>query len=589
MKKLLPLILLVVTQSVFSQEKMLPKGLTPEEKLFLETYQFSAPFSEKDIVTPPVGSEIRTPGQWEEVQAVCITWTSFPSIHRALVEAIQQECEVWIVCSDSNTVKTNITSNGGSLVNTRYFELPYNSIWMRDYGPNSVYLEGVDELVFVDWIYNRPRPSDDVTPVGIGDQMNIPVYSMTNAPYDLVHTGGNFMADGFGRGFSSLLVDEENDAGSPFTISAHSPAAVDALMDDYQGINPYIKMPTLPYDDIHHIDMHMKLMNEEVLLVGEFPAGSSDGPQIELNLQYIQDNYLSAFGTPFKIVRVPMPPSTGGVYAPSAYYRTYANNIIVNKTVIVPTYREEYDTTALRIIQEVMPGYNVVGIDVDNTGANLIGQGGALHCITKEVASDDPLWIAHQNHPDTEEVVNPYSITAMIRHKSGISNATMYYKTDFLGAYTAVPMSFVSGYDWTANIPAQTEGTRIWYYIEAESVSGKEQVRPMTAPDGYFTFLVTGDGTAQLEDLEGLFGQAVFPNPTNGLTCIPVNNSGAFEGSLILYDQVGKPIQVVHSGKFIAGPRKYFLDASNLPAGMYHLVLETPSGSVTQKLGVAGK
>ncbi|MFN8165147.1 MAG: hypothetical protein U0X76_02985 [Bacteroidia bacterium] len=33
---------------------------------------------------------------------------------------------------------------------------------------------------------------------------------MTAAPYDLTHTGGNFMVDGFGTAFSSKLVMDEN-------------------------------------------------------------------------------------------------------------------------------------------------------------------------------------------------------------------------------------------------------------------------------------------------------------------------------------------------------------------------------------------
>ena len=35
-------------------------------------------------------------------------------------------------------------------------------------------------------------------------------------------------------------------------------------------------MPTLPYDGIHHIDMHMKLLDEETLLVSEYPDGVAD-------------------------------------------------------------------------------------------------------------------------------------------------------------------------------------------------------------------------------------------------------------------------------------------------------------------------
>jgi agmatine/peptidylarginine deiminase len=579
---LLSVTTLFVCFSLLSQEEVLPIWTTEAEKALIPAYKAS--LLEKEITNPPVASEIRTPGQWEEVQAVCITWTGFPSIHRQLVAAIQQECEVWIVCSDSNAVKSNITSNGGSLTNTKYIQKGFNSIWMRDYGPNSVYLEGVDSLVFVDWIYNRPRPLDNVLPIEIGDLMNIPVYTMSTAPYDLVHTGGNFMADGFGRGFSSYLVDEENDPGSTYTLSGHNSAAVSNLMNVYQGIDTYVKMTTLPYDDIHHIDMHMKLMNEEVLLVGQFPAGSSDGPQIELNLQAIQDNYTSAFGTPFKIVRIPMPPSTSGAYAPSASYRTYANNVIVNKSVIVPTYRTEYDTTALRILQETMPGYNIVGIDVDNSSANLISQGGALHCITKEVAAADPLLISHQNLPDTEDDQNAYAVNALIRHKSGINNATLYYKTNLAGAYTSLPMNFVSGFNWTASIPSQSVGTRVYYYIQAEANSGKQQVRPMTAPAGYFTFEVTGVNS--LNDLTEDAFESVFPNPSNGLTCIPLNNSIEFDGKLALLDQTGRLVQTIHQGKFVKGPRKYFVDVANLPAGMFYLELTTPNGRFTQKLGV---
>lgn len=577
---LLYLFFLTICPNLFAQEEPLPIWTTDEELKLISAYKES--LSKKEITTPPVGSEIRTPGQWEEVQAVCMTWTSFPSIHRQLVSAIQQECEVWIVCSDSNAVKTNITSNGGSLNNTRYFQLPFNSIWMRDYGPNSVYLAGVDSLVFVDWIYNRPRPFDNDTPIGIGAQMNIPTYTMATAPNDLVHTGGNFMADGFGTGFSSNLVNDENAPGATYTISGQSPLEVNQLMFDYQGINNYIKMTNLPYDGIHHIDMHMKLLNEETLLIGEFPAGISDGPQIEQNIQYIQDNFVSTFGTPYKIVRVPMPPSTGGAYPPTGSYRTYTNNVIVNKSIIVPTYRTEYDTTALRIIQEAMPGYNVVGIDVDNSGSNLIGQGGALHCITKEVASSDPLFISHQNLPDTWETINPYVVNAQIRHKSGIASATLYYKTSLTGSYTSVPMTFVSGNVYTASIPGQASGTRVYYYIQAQANSGKQQVRPMPAPDGYFTFLVYE--TADLWESTNVADIKIYPNPSSGSIIISTSSTLSALGKLELIDASGRTIKVLFEGQMSAGSKSYHIDASQIESGIYFVRLRSDRKEFTHKL-----
>ena len=45
--------------------------------------------------------------------------------------------------------------------------------------------------------------------------------------------------------------------------------------------------------------MHMKLLNEETLLVGEYPTGIADGPQIEANIQYVLANFQNTFGKQF--------------------------------------------------------------------------------------------------------------------------------------------------------------------------------------------------------------------------------------------------------------------------------------------------
>ena len=234
-----------------------------------------------------------------------------------------------------------------------------------------------------------------------------------------------------------------------------------------------------------------------------------------------------------------------------------------------------------------MPGYNVVGIDVDNSGNNLIGQGGALHCITKDVATADPLWIAHQNHPDTEDVFNPYQINANIRHKSGIENATLYYKTSLAGAYTSIPMVYNSSlgiYNWSAQIPAQPTGTTVYYYIHAEANSGKTQVRPMPAPEGYFHFKVFG--SASIESMEQLEFTKIFPNPSAGLTCISTNFERPFQGRMYLVNAMGQEIATIFEGEFVGGDRKYFTDVENYPAGMYMIVLETSLGVVSKKLAV---
>lgn len=559
---------------LLAQRPVLPKGFAPGEKALMPDYLASRQLTARGINTPP-SFPVRTPGEWEEIQSLVIAWTSFEEILTEIVREAQQECEVIVVCTDSNQVINYLSQQGVTTNNVRFVLSNFDTIWMRDYGPNTVYGNDVDSLILIDWIYNRPRPNDDAVPDAVGLNKGIPVYSTAATPYDLVHTGGNFMADGWGSGFSSRLIIDENGFGGQFNINPKNESEIDSIMYKFMGIDQYIKMTVLPYDAIHHIDMHMKLLDEETILVGEYPSGTADGPQIEANLQYVLSNFQSTFGTDFRVIRIPMPPDSRGYYPNQGpawnpgHYRTYTNSVLVNKTILVPVYEERYDTTALRIWSEAMPGYKVVGIDCND----IIPLSGALHCITKEVGVSDPLWISHQRLRNTTDLVNPYPVTAEIQHKSGIQAATLWYSTDTSQGYQSTAMSNPSGNTWTADIPATLQPQEVFYYIHAEANSGKQQVRPIAAPDGYLNFWtqspVSVNPQAETPQL-----RQIYPNPAKAITCIPMYNPFHFKGKLSLVNTLGQEMLVIHQGSFNAGEQNYFFFAQDLPNGSYFVHLE---------------
>jgi hypothetical protein len=230
----------------------------------------------------------------------------------------------------------------------------------------------------------------------------------------------------------------------------------------------------------------MKQLDEETLLVGEYPEGVSDGPQIEENLEYIRNNVRNPYGHPFKIVRIPMPPDQFNRYPDAGgYYRTYTNSLIVNKTVIVPTYEEEYDTTALRIYREAMPGYNVVGIECNA----IIPLLGAIHCITKEIGVKDPVWIDHA--PLYYNVVGSsgYHIGAKIKAFGGVSGASLYWTTDTTGGFQQAAMTPAGTDSFEVFLPAQPLGTKVFYYFSASSNTGRTTIKPPTAPYKLYYFI----------------------------------------------------------------------------------------------------
>ena len=581
-------VFLFAALSTFAQERRdLPIGLAPWEVPLIPAYRESRANAGRGITTPPT-FPVRTMGEWEEIQTLVVTWTSYTGILKQIVRAAKEECEVLIVCDDAASVTSYLqnANYGGpinDLDNVSFLEANFNSVWSRDFGPEVIYKNEVDSLFLLDWIYNRPRPQDDALSDAIGTAKGINVFSTTQAPYDLVHTGGNFMADGFGTAFSSELVLDENGPGGQYNQTVKTEAQVDAIMQQFMGIVPerYIKMTTLPYDGIHHIDMHMKLIDEETLLIGEFPTGQSDGPQLETNIQGIMGNYNSTFGTPYRIVRIPMPSSTGGSFPPSASYRTFANNVFVNKTVLVPTYREQVDTIGLRILRGSLPGYNVVGIDCDNSDQNIISASGAIHCITKGIGVADPLLIKHQRLTDTYETVQPYIVDAYIRHRSDIAAAEVYWTTDTAAGFTAVPMTAGPNNTWTAGIPPQVAGSDVFYYIHATANSGKQQVRPIVAPDGWWKFEVL-DINASVDEGAAPMITEVFPNPSASLIMLTLNVP---RGPVHVYlaDATGRTQMELHNGNLPADNR-VFADISGLSSGTYVVVAESASGRSLQRV-----
>lgn len=561
--------------------------MTDNEKLLMEAYLQS--FNDRGISTPPAFTNLRTAAEWEEVQALVVTWTgSYNTIHRKIIDAAQLECEVIIMCTDSNVVKSNLASNGVPDINLSFIEIGYNSVWIRDYGANSVYVNDVDSLILVDWMYNRPRPLDDVIPDAYAAYLGIDIYSNTANPNRIMSTGGNWMSNGAGQAFSSNLVLDENDGSGPYALSYpnHTEMQLDAIFSSWMGIDEYIKMTVLPYDGIHHIDMHMKIIDEETLLIGEYPAGVADGPQIEANMQYVLDNFMTKFGTPYKVVRIAQPPSTSGNHPDNgASYRTYANQTFVNNTILLPTYRQEYDTMALNLLGQIMPGYNIVPIDVDNSGMNLIGAGGAIHCITHTVGVSEPLYISHKKLEDTYDDINPYLASAEIKHKSGVAQATLYYKTTIGGPYQSVAMTNTSGDTWAGSIPAQVAGTQVYYYIEGEANAGRVATHPIPAPAGYHKFQVLDDGSsASIAEQNPAAMQAIYPNPAKAITVIPVQFNQAVNCQIVLTNMLGEIVDEIYNGNTQPGLNNFFIDAANYSSGVYQVVVLVDEYKIHQKL-----
>ncbi|MEZ4951774.1 MAG: agmatine deiminase family protein [Saprospiraceae bacterium] len=450
-----------------------------------------------DAITDPPAEPVRSMAEWEEIGAVALTYdlTGFSEPKKVLLAEIirhaQSRVEVIVFCYGDlvfniiGRVKNDLSRRGVPLENLTFVETDFNNrIWIRDFGAHCAYLNDVESLVLVDWKYEPQFQNADVkVSEAMGVVLEAPVYTTTLQPYDLKLDGGNFLTDGNGMAFSSTHVLDDN---------AYPAGQIDLILQDFMGIDLYPKLPKLTFDVTHHVDMHMKLLDEETLLVGQYPEGVADGPQIEDNVDWFVKNIKTTFGTDYKVERIIMPPDEFGNYPDSSNncslnlglgcYYTYTNALFINDLILVPIYFEGTgsDIEALETWRRLMPGYEVVGIDC----REIIREYGAIHCVTKEIGVARPLRLVHQKVEHACADQEFYSIKVKAQHASGVRKVKLLFKNKNASAFDFIEMMSADGENFLAELPKASYGDTIEYYFEAEALDGKEFTKPFPGAEG---------------------------------------------------------------------------------------------------------
>ena len=324
-----------------TKEALLPIWMTPEESLRANEIGIG-----HEITTPPDGW-VETPAEFETLRGVFVTWIygNYNSIFKQIVEEVVEVCKAYIIVSsisEQNNITNYLQTQSVPLDSIVFYVWPRNSIWVRDYGPWFMREQDNSEGI-IDFIYNRPRPLDDTIPWRIGQAWAFNVYGSP-----LEHAGGNFMVDGLGTGFASTLILQEN--------PQYTAAQIESLMLAYSGLEQFVVLPRINIEYTGHIDLWTKILNDTLVMVGEYAPGHPNYTLLNDNADSVS-RCKNREGFPYRIVRMPMPWSTSS--APPSYL----NSLFVNNKVLVPLWSEPEDTTALSIYQQALPDHEIVGIN----------------------------------------------------------------------------------------------------------------------------------------------------------------------------------------------------------------------------------
>ncbi len=263
-----------------------------------------------------------------------------------------------------------------------FVPLPLDRGWMRDCSP--AFVTRGSKLGAVQFQFNAWAKYDNWKK----DAKSAPFLTRRAKAKALIptHKGRRVVLEGGaidGNGAGTLLTTEECllDKNQQVRNPGFTRADYEAVFAEYLGIRKVIWLGKgIAGDDTHgHVDDLCRFVSAtRVVLCMEKDRKDANYRALQENSERLQ-GAKTADGRKIETIALPMPAPVifDGMRLPASY----ANFYITNSRVLVPTFNDPNDRTALGILAELFPKREVVGIHA----VDLVWGLGTIHCLTHEV------------------------------------------------------------------------------------------------------------------------------------------------------------------------------------------------------------
>lgn len=325
----------------------------------------------------------RMPAEWELQSMVQLTWPhkdtdwapilpEITAVYNEMAREIRKREKLLIVAPAEVQPPT---------LNSYLITLNTNDTWARDHG-----FITVEELtansqkpktkILLDFCFNGWGEKFEAT---LDNEINRHIYDqglikgIYESHLDFVLEGGSIESDGKGTIFTTSCCLMAPHRNQPLTQSE-----IEQRLKQSLGAERvvWINHGSLIGDDTDgHIDTLVRICPNDTLL---YIGSDEEHPDLLLMEEELK-TFRTLEGKPYRLLKLPLPrPIYDGDERLPA---TYANYLVINDAVLVPTYNQpDLDEEAMRIIQQAFPDREIVGIDC----RAVIKQHGSLHCCTMQ-------------------------------------------------------------------------------------------------------------------------------------------------------------------------------------------------------------
>lgn len=342
-----------------------------------------------------MSSGFRLPAEWEAQAGVLLAWphvgtdwaerlAEVETTYVDLVAAIAR-FEPAVVCVADVAIRARAESllraANADLHRVRFVYVGYDDTWLRDTGPLTL-RDGdrfrLGDFRFTGWGGKFEGSRDDrVVETLVARDL------FCNAEHrriDFALEGGAIESDGHGTILTTWRCLHER----------HPELARDEIADRLEAGLAASRVLWLDYgylegdDTDAHVDTLARFAPDDAI-VYQACDDMSDPHYAELERMADELAALRTVdGRPYVLHPLPWPKpirDTGPVGAGRRLAASYANYLIVNGAVLVPSYGDAADATAQELIAVAHPGRDVIGVPC----RPLIWQNGSLHCVTMQL------------------------------------------------------------------------------------------------------------------------------------------------------------------------------------------------------------
>lgn len=332
------------------------------------------------------------PPEWAPQSGVMLTWphahgdwaprlASVEPVFIELAREIAKRERVLIVCYDDahrTHVSDALHGAGIDMKRAVLAVAPSNDTWARDHGPLTVLCRNQPLLLdfgFNGWGGKYAHDQDNLVTRRLnadGAFGRTPIES-----FDFILEGGSIEVDG-----SGTLLTTTRCLRAPTRNRQLSRADIERELSEWLGLNRvlWLEHGHLEGDDTDsHIDTLARFCDAHTIAY----VRCKDSNDPHYNVLKTMEEELRAFraadGSPYRLVPLPWPRARydDGRRLPA----TYANFLIINNAVLLPTYQDPADEVAHMRMRECFPQREIVGIDC----TPIIAQLGSLHCLTMQL------------------------------------------------------------------------------------------------------------------------------------------------------------------------------------------------------------